>query len=53
MLKKLKISKKSLRKEATERSYKCRYNFKLIISAITYDIIIYLDKSSTSEYTAY
>ena len=53
MLKKLKISKKSLRKEAAERSYECRYGFKLIMSAITHDMIICLDESGASEHTAY
>ena len=53
ILKKIKISRKSLRREATERLYKYRYNFKLVISTITHDIIIYLDKSSANKHTAY
>ena len=53
MLKKLKISKKSLRKEAAERSYECRHGFKLAISAITHDMIVCLDESGANEHTAY
>ena len=52
-LKRIKISKKSLRREASERLYECRDGFKLEMSGITHDMIICLDESAANEYTAY
>ena len=49
----MKISKKSLYKEALERLYKYYDGFKLEINNIIYDIIIYLDESTTNKYIAY
>ena len=49
----MKISKKSLRKEALERLYEYRDRFKLKISSITHDMIIYLDESIINKHTTY
>ena len=49
----MKISKKSLYREALERLYKYYNRFKLEISGITYNIIICLDESTANKYTAY
>ena len=53
ILKNMKISRKSLRREATERSYECRHGFKLAMSSITHDMIVCLDESGANEHTAY
>jgi len=48
----MKISRKNLRREAVERSQLYRDDYIIAISRYTYEILIYLDESTTNEYTA-
>ena len=49
----MKISKKSLRKEASERSYECRHGFKLLMSEYISEMLVCIDESAANEHTAY
>ena len=52
-LKKMRISKKSLRKEAFERLYECRDGYKLQMSYYISDMLVCIDESAANEYTPY
>ena len=52
-LKKMKISKKSLRKEASERSYALRDAYKLKVSHYTSEMLVCIDESAANEHTTY
>ena len=52
-LKKIKISKKSLRKEASKRLYQLRDAYKLQISGYISKMLVCIDESAANKYTAY
>lgn len=51
-LKSIKISRKNLRREASERSQICRDSYMLEVSRYIYEMLVYLDKSAANERTA-
>ena len=50
-LRSMKINRKNLRREATERSQMCRDTYMLEVSKFTHDMLVFLDESAASEHT--
>ena len=50
-LRAMKISRKSLRREASERSQICRDRYFLEVSNFTHDMLVFLDESAANEHT--
>jgi len=48
----MKISRKNLRRKVVERSQLCRDDYIVVVSPFTYNILVFLDESTTNKYTA-